>query len=84
MIKIKLIFLIFVYLFIFETSNANNNDPLQYFLSDLKTLQGNFVQILINENGEELERTEGILYLKIPDSFSWHYQKPYIQKIISS
>tara|TARA_B100001250_G_scaffold369436_1_gene352901 strand:+ start:214 stop:840 length:627 start_codon:yes stop_codon:yes gene_type:complete len=84
MIKIKLIFLIFVYLFIFETSNANNNDPLQYFLSDLKTLQGNFVQILINENGEELERTEGILYLKIPDSFSWHYQKPYIQKIISN
>ena len=83
MVKIKLIFLFFIFLTSVQNSNADNaKDPLQYFLTDLKTLEAKFVQILINENAEELERTEGILYLRPPNSFFWHYQKPYSQKII--
>ena len=84
MVKIKLIFLIFIYLIIVQASSANNNNPLQYFLTDLNTLEAKFFQTLINENGDKLEKTEGILYLKTPGSFFWHYQKPYAQKIISN
>jgi len=84
MVKIKLIFLIFIYLIIVQASSANNNNPLQYFLTDLNTLEAKFFQTLINENGDKLEKTEGILYLKTPGSFFWHYQKPYEQKIISN
>ena len=85
MVKIKLIFLVFIFLISTQNSNADNaKDPLQYFLTDLKTLEAKFVQILINENAEELEKTEGVLYLKSPRSFYWHYQKPYLQKIISN
>lgn len=85
MVKIKLIFLFFIFLTSVQNSNADNaKDPLQYFLTDLKTLEAKFVQILINENAEELEKTEGVLYLKSPRSFYWHYQKPYLQKIISN
>tara|TARA_B100001996_G_C18619515_1_gene577081 strand:- start:74 stop:700 length:627 start_codon:yes stop_codon:yes gene_type:complete len=84
MVKIKLIFLIFIYLIIVQASSANNNNPLQYFLTDLNTLEAKFFQTLINENGDKLEKTEGILYLKTPSSFFWHYQKPYAQKIISN
>ena len=83
MVKIKLIFLIFICIII-QAVNAHNKDPLEYFLSELRTFEAKFTQVLINENGNELERTEGILYLKIPDSFFWHYQKPYAQKIISN
>ena len=83
MVKVKLIFLIFIYLIIIQTGSTNT-DPLQYFLTDLRSLEAKFVQILINENAEELERTEGILYLRPPNSFFWHYQKPYSQKIISN
>ena len=83
MLKIKLIFLIFICIISYVV-NANNRDPLQYFLSELRTFEANFTQLLINENGDELERTEGIFYLQIPDSFFWHYQKPYTQKIISN
>ena len=83
MVKVKLIFLIFIYLIIIQTGSTNT-DPLQYFLTDLRSLEAKFVQILINENGDELERTEGFLYLQTPDSFFWHYQKPYAQKIISN
>ena len=83
MVKVKLIFLIFIYLIIIQTGSTNT-DPLQYFLTDLRSLEAKFVQILINENGDELERTEGVLYLQTPDSLFWHYQKPYAQKIISN
>jgi len=83
MVKVKLIFLNFIYLIIIQTGSTNT-DPLQYFLTDLRSLEAKFVQILINENGDELERTEGVLYLQTPDSFFWHYQKPYAQKIISN
>lgn len=62
----------------------DQNDPLQKFLLDFKSLEAKFVQSLINENGEELERTEGILYLQQPGKLHWSYETPYTQKIISN
>lgn len=59
-------------------------DPLQNFLNDFKSLEANFVQSLINENGEELERTEGLIYLQQPNKLHWSYEIPYAQKIISN
>jgi outer membrane lipoprotein carrier protein len=59
------------------------HDPLQNFLVNFNSLEANFVQSLINENGEELEKTEGILYLQQPGKFHWSYVVPYTQKIIS-
>ncbi len=59
------------------------NNPLQRFLENFKSLEASFVQSLINEKGEELERTEGILYLQQPGKFHWIYTTPYTQKIIS-
>ncbi len=76
---------LFIVLFCFySTSSADpSKDPLQAFLSDFTSLEAKFVQSLINENGEELETTEGILYLQQPGKFHWSYQHPYTQKIIS-
>lgn len=61
----------------------DSSDPLQDFLADFKSMESNFVQRLINEKGEELERTEGILYMQQPGKFHWSYEIPYTQKIIS-
>lgn len=58
-------------------------DPLARFLTDFQSLQAGFVQTLINEAGERLEQTEGVLYLQQPDKFHWAYQTPYQQKIIT-
>ena len=58
-------------------------DPLARFLTDFQSLQAGFVQTLINESGERLERTEGVLYLQQPDKFHWAYQTPYLQQIIT-
>lgn len=85
MTKPKLILFILIYFFFIVSSNAGSqDDPLQAFLKNLESLEVSFVQILMNENGEQLEKTEGILYLKPPEKFFWHYQNPYSQKIISN
>jgi outer membrane lipoprotein carrier protein len=60
------------------------NDPLQAFLDDFNSLESNFIQQLINENGEVLEKSEGILKLQQPGKFNWSYEVPYAQKIISN
>ncbi len=65
-------------------AEENSNDPLQDFLKGFKSLEANFVQSLINENGQVLEKTEGILFLQQPGKFHWSYQTPYTQLIISN
>ncbi len=82
----KLISLVLVFLFLLKGSFVfaeNSIDPLQNFLTNFESFEAKFVQSLISENGEELEKTEGILYLQQPGKFHWSYQQPYIQKIIS-
>jgi len=76
-----LILAIFKASFVFA---ENNKDPLQDFLSDFKSMEANFVQSLINEDGEELEKTEGLLYLQQPGKIHWSYETPYAQKIITN
>ena len=78
---------IIVFLFLLSVSSlssAESPDPLQTFLHDFKTLKANFTQTLLNENGEPLEKTTGVLYLKQPGKFHWSYKKPYVQQIISN
>ncbi len=62
---------------------AERADPLKAFLEELDTLESNFTQTLLDEDGSELEKTTGTLYLKQPGQFHWAYQTPYMQKIIS-
>jgi outer membrane lipoprotein carrier protein len=85
MIKYKLT--IYVVLMLFQANTVfaeNTNDPLQRFLDGFNSLEANFVQRLINENGDELEKTEGVLHLQQPGKFHWSYEIPYTQKIISN
>lgn len=84
MIKFKLSFLVLLFSIITLVNAVELTDPLQRFLKDFESLEANFVQSLINENGEELERTEGVLHLQQPGMFHWSYETPYSQKIISN
>lgn len=63
---------------------AERVDPLKFFLNDFQTLQASFTQTLLNEAGQSIEKTAGILYLQQPGQFHWSYQQPYIQQIISN
>ena len=63
---------------------AETVDPLKVFLKEFETLQADFIQTLLSEEGEQLEQTSGTLYLQQPGKFNWTYKQPYLQKIISN
>ena len=62
---------------------AEKQDPLDTFLSGLSTFSANFVQIVLDGQGSELEKSGGVLYLSQPGKFHWAYREPYLQKIIA-
>jgi outer membrane lipoprotein carrier protein len=62
---------------------AAAGDRLDTFLDGLSTLQANFRQVLMDENRESLEESEGIVYLQRPDRFRWDYTAPYPQQIVA-
>jgi len=68
------------------TFNLHAETPetrLDYFLDGLETYSAAFEQQLFNENGEELEKSLGVFYLRRPGMFHWGYYEPYSQMIIS-
>ncbi len=84
MSKYKILFIIFCISSSAFVSAAERVDPLKIFLKEFKTLQANFTQTLLSEDGQQLEKTTGTLYLQQPGKFNWHYKEPYIQKIITN
>lgn len=62
---------------------AERADPLKAFLDALATLELGFTQTLLDEAGNKIETSTGVLYLKQPGRFHWAYQSPYQQRIIS-
>jgi outer membrane lipoprotein carrier protein len=58
------------------------SDPLHEFMSGVRTLQADFEQVVLDEQGKELERSAGTLALQRPGRFRWSYQTPYAQEIV--
>jgi len=83
--NLKILFVAIIYLSSSSlVTAAERVDPLKVFLKEFETLQADFTQTLLNEDGEQLEKTTGTLYLQQPGKFNWYYKEPYIQKIITN
>jgi len=63
-----------------ETSDENH---LKRFLGSTQTLEANFKQTLVDDQGIELENSSGVVFLNRPDKFRWDYQLPYTQTIVT-
>lgn len=68
---------------LFAAQVHSDNNPLDVFLEGLETFSADFEQSLIGTSGEMLETTRGAVQLRRPGMFSWLYNEPYVQKIIS-
>lgn len=75
--------LIILWLIIFSYTAKGNENNIKIFLSDVKTLHANFTQTIINEQGIELEKSGGEVFLMRPDKFRWNYTHPYQQTIVT-
>lgn len=58
-------------------------DSLDAFLKEMKTLQGQFVQIQYNTERRETQRASGTLELARPGRFRWVYSEPYHQELVA-
>lgn len=76
-------FVLYLFIALHTVSVVAAENALSSFLDKLDSLQSNFTQTLIDENGQALETSSGVLYLKQPGKFHWAYNNPYEQKIIS-
>ena len=66
-----------------STAAVDTPNALESFLSGLDTFSAGFEQTLLNELGEELERSIGTLYVERPGRFHWGYWEPFPQLIVS-
>ena len=57
---------------------------LHAFLAKATSLQADFRQVVVNEQGEAGKQTSGVFLLQRPGKFRWDYTKPYQQEIISN
>lgn len=53
------------------------------FLTDVKTLQADFEQTLIDAHGKVLEESSGTLEISRPGRFRWTYTEPYEQQLLA-
>jgi chaperone LolA len=53
------------------------------FVDDIETFSGDFEQVLLDADGEILERTTGTLEISRPGKFRWSYVEPYEQWLIA-
>lgn len=49
---------------------------LDQFMANTQTLSAKFTQVVRDEVGRQIERSEGSLFLARPDRFRWAYQAP--------
>ena len=78
--------LILILLTYAPVSVAENTGPaqLKVFLKKATQLQAAFTQSLFDENGIELQFSAGQFSLSKPGRFSWDYDEPYHQVIMSN
>ncbi len=62
---------------------ATPEQQLKSFLAGAATLQADFIQVQVDEQGNPGKRSQGVFYLQRPGKFRWNYQKPYHQEIVS-
>jgi outer membrane lipoprotein carrier protein len=70
-----------------QAEEAHDGKPAVEALTDLlsgyETYQARFIQIVVNENGSQVQETRGSLKVKRPGLFYWETEAPLSQFIVS-
>jgi outer membrane lipoprotein carrier protein len=60
-----------------------STDTLRAFFAGLETLQADFEQQVVDENGVLQQGSRGHMWIKRPGRFRWDYEQPYRQQIVA-
>ncbi len=70
-----------------ENASQSVNEPLILLskqLGDLNTFQGDFEQVITDEDGDVVEENEGEFLLKRPGFFRWYIKPPFEKLMVSN
>ncbi len=62
---------------------GTQTEALRSFFAGLETLQADFKQQVVNENGQLQQSSQGHMWIMRPGRFRWDYEKPYHQQIVA-
>lgn len=65
------------------SAQADNRAQLETYYTEVHSLSGRFIQETVDDRGELMERTEGVMYIQRPNRFRWEYEAPYEQDIVA-
>jgi outer membrane lipoprotein carrier protein len=66
-----------------QSPDDHGKQLVDAFIEDVESFSGNFEQVLIDADGEVIERTTGTLEISRPGKFRWSYIEPYEQWLIA-
>jgi len=66
-----------------QSSGDHGKQLVDEFIEDVESFSGSFEQVLIDADGEVIERTIGTLEISRPGKFRWSYVEPYEQWLIA-
>src|SRR5690554_158534 len=75
--------LLWTFLFALNSHAADDLQRLHERLEGVKTMQGEFTQVLRDDDGTLLEESRGQFALERPGKFYWHTLKPFEQQLVS-
>jgi len=66
-----------------QSPDDHGKQLVDEFIEDVESFSGNFEQVLIDADGEVIERATGTLEISRPGKFRWSYIEPYEQWLIA-
>ena len=66
-----------------QSPDEHGKQLVDEFIEDVVFFSGDFEQVLIDADGEVIERTTGTLEISRPGKFRWSYVEPYEQWLIA-
>jgi outer membrane lipoprotein carrier protein len=66
-----------------EKSPDSNKAVYQYF-STLDSFHANFTQTVKDSDGEDIQQSEGEVWIQRPGKFRWNYLSPYKQEVVAN
>lgn len=66
-----------------QSPDDHGKQLVDEFIADVESFSGSFEQVLIDADGEVIERTTGTLEISRPGKFRWSYVEPYEQWLIA-
>lgn len=66
-----------------HAAGATNDERLQRFFSEVKSLRADFQQTVTDAKGKVIQEAKGTFALQRPGKFRWDYRAPYQQVIVA-